>query len=143
MWAARLHGPSDLRVERIRHPGPPGIGQALLRVNTTGICGSDLHSYTDVRIGDTIVQSPLVLGHEFSGVVETVGAEAYDGHFQPLKPGTRVAVDPAQPCGRCEPCEQGHPNLCNRLHFCGNFPDGGSLCQWLHMPAKSCFPVPP
>jgi L-iditol 2-dehydrogenase len=51
-------------------------------------------------------------------------------------------VDPAQPCGRCEWCEQGYPNLCPRLHFCGNYPDGGSLCQWILMPARSCYPIP-
>jgi L-iditol 2-dehydrogenase len=39
-------------------------------------------------------------------------------------------------------CERGDPNLCRRLHFCGNYPDNGSLCQWMHMPARSCFPVP-
>ena len=142
MLAARLHGPSDLRVERLPRPGPPGAGQVLLRVKVTGICGSDLHSYTDARIGDTAVISPLVLGHEFSGIVEAAGEDAMDGFFQPLRKGTRVAVDPAQPCGRCELCEQGHPNLCRRLHFCGNYPDGGSLCQWMHMPAHTCFPVP-
>ncbi len=142
MLAARLHGPSDLRVEQVPHPGSPPPHYALLRVKTTGICGSDLHSYTDARIGDTVVQQPLILGHEFSAVVEAVGPHALNGHFEPLQPGTRVAVDPAQPCGRCELCEHGHPNLCHRLHFCGNFPDGGSFCQWMHMPARSCFPVP-
>lgn len=142
MWAARVHKPSDLRVEKVRHPGPPGSGQALLRVNVTGICGSDLHSFLDARIGDTPIQGPLTLGHEFSAVVEAVGPDSLDGEFRPLEPGSRVAVDPAQPCGRCELCEQGHPNLCRRLHFCGNYPDGGSLCEWMHMPARSCFPVP-
>jgi L-iditol 2-dehydrogenase len=39
-------------------------------------------------------------------------------------------------------CETGHPNLCHRLHFCGLYPDEGSLSQWLHMPAHTCFPVP-
>lgn len=142
MLAARLHGPSDLRVERVPHPGPPPPGHALLRVVATGICGSDLHSYLDARIGDTPIQSPLVLGHEFSAVVEAVGAGAVDYLHAPLVPGTRVAVDPAQPCGRCEACEQGNPNLCWRLHFCGNYPDGGSLCEWMHMPARSCVPIP-
>lgn len=142
MLAARLHGPADLRVEEVPPPGPPGPGRVLLRVKTTGICGSDLHSYADARIGDTPVKAPLVLGHEFSAVVEQVEPDALDGSFQPLRLGTRVAVDPAQPCGRCELCEQGHPNLCRRLHFCGNFPDGGSLCEWMHMPGRSCFPVP-
>ena len=39
-------------------------------------------------------------------------------------------------------CEQGHPNLCHRLHFCGLYPDAGSLSQWMHMPAHTCFPLP-
>jgi L-iditol 2-dehydrogenase len=142
MLAARLYGPSDLRVDQLPHPGPPGPGQALLRITAVGICGSDLHTYQDARIGDTALQAPLTLGHEFAGVVEAVGPDALDGHFQPLRVGARVAVDPAQPCGRCEMCERGHPNLCWRLHFCGLYPDDGSLCQWMHMPARTCFPVP-
>ena len=142
MLAARLYGPRDLRVERVPVPGPPDARQVLLRVKTTGVCGSDLHSYHDARIGDTSIEGPFVIGHEFSAVVEAVGVEAADGAHQALVAGMRVAVDPAQPCGRCEWCDQGHPNLCHRLHFCGNFPDGGSLCEWMHMPARSCFPVP-
>jgi len=142
MLAARLHGSKDLRVEKVPHPGPPGRGEVLLRVTATGICGSDLHSYQDGCIGDSVVKSPLILGHEFAGVVEAVGPDSVDGNFEPLRIGARVAVDPAQPCGRCDLCERGHPNLCRRLHFCGNYPDNGSLCQWMHMPARSCFPVP-
>ncbi len=142
MTAVRLHGPADLRVESVPHPGPPGPGQALLRVTAVGICGSDLHSYKDGRIGSAVVESPLVLGHEFAAVVEAVGAEAIGGDFKPLLPGMRVAVDPAQPCRRCQMCEQGHPNLCHNLHFCGAYPDNGSLCQWMHMPARTCFPIP-
>lgn len=142
MLAARLHGPRDLRIERVPHPGPPGRGEALLRVRATGVCGSDLHSYIDARIGDTPVEAPLILGHEFSAVVEAVGPGALDGRSEPLRPGTRVAVDPAQPCHRCELCEHGHPNLCCNLAFCGNYPYGGSFCEWIRMPARSCFPVP-
>jgi L-iditol 2-dehydrogenase len=142
MAAVRLHGPSDMRVEQIPHPGPPGPEEVLLRVTAVGVCGSDLHTYKDGRIGDDVVASPLILGHEFAGVVEAIGAEARDGHDQPLAPGMRVAVDPATPCWRCEMCEQGHPNLCRRLHFCGSYPDHGSLCQWMHAPARSCFPLP-
>jgi L-iditol 2-dehydrogenase len=115
----------------------------LVRVKATGLCGSDLHSYRDARIGDTLIESPLILGHEFAGVIEAVGPALNPEGVAPgaeLAPGLRVAVDPAQPCGRCEMCVQGHPNLCWGLHFCGNYPDGGSLCEW--MPARSCFPVP-
>ena len=75
-------------------------------------------------------------------VVEVVGPESVDGDFRPLKPGMRVAVDPAQPCHGCEPCEHGHPNLCCNLAFCGNYPYGGSFCERMLMPARSCFPVP-
>lgn len=69
MPAARLHGPSDLRIDEVPHPGPPGPGQVLLHVSATGLCGSDLHSYADARIGDTSIPHPLVLGlvsHRFS-----------------------------------------------------------------------------
>jgi len=142
MIAVRLHGPADLRVEQLPHPGPPGPGQALLRVTAVGVCGSDLHTYKDARIGDVQLESPLILGHEFAAVVEAVGPDALDGNFQLLQPGSRVAVDPAQPCGQCEMCEQGHPNLCLHLHFCGSYPHAGSLCQWMHMPAHTCFPIP-
>ena len=143
MAAARLYGPKDLRVDQVPHPGAPGPEQVLLRVTAVGICGSDLHTYQDARIGDTQIQAPLTLGHEFAGVVEEVGSGVIaDGEFHPLRPGTRVAVDPAQPCGRCEMCEQGHPNLCRRLHFCGLYPDPGSLSQWMLVPAHTCFPVP-
>jgi L-iditol 2-dehydrogenase len=141
MTAVRLHAARDLRVETVAHPGPPGPEQALLRVTAVGICGSDLHTYMDARIGDTDLQSPLILGHEFGAVVEAVGEGAVDGFFQPLHPGTRVAVDPAQPCERCEMCELGHPNLCQRLHFCGLYPDPGSLAEYILMPAHTCFPV--
>ncbi len=144
MTAVRLHGPADLRVEQVPHPGPPGPGKVLLRVTAVGICGSDLHTYKDARIGNVPVQSPLILGHEFAGVVEAVGPgpDNLDGNFHHLSAGIRLAVDPAQPCWRCEMCEQGQPNLCLHLHFCGSYPDHGSLCQWLHMPARSCFPIP-
>jgi len=142
MTAVRLHGPRDMRVDSVPHPGAPGPGEVLLQVTAVGICGSDLHTYKDGRIGSTFVESPVTMGHEFAGILEAVGPDAVDGNFQPLLPGTRVAVDPAQPCHRCEMCQQGHPNLCHRLHFCGLYPDEGSLSQWMHVPANTCFPVP-
>jgi L-iditol 2-dehydrogenase len=143
MTAARLYGPKDLRIDQVPHPGAPGPGQVLLQINAVGVCGSDLHTYQDGRIGDTPIESPLTLGHEFSATVIEVGSgEIIDGEFNPLEVGMRVAVDPAQPCGRCEMCELGHPNLCHRLHFCGLYPDPGSLSQWMLVPAHTCFPVP-
>ncbi len=142
MLAARLYGPRDIRIDDTPQPTSPGPGEILLKVTAVGVCGSDLHTYIDGRIGDTKVEAPLVLGHEFAGIVEDVGEDARDGLDNPLVPGQRVAVDPATPCYRCEMCEMGHPNLCRRLHFCGLWPDDGALRQYMLCPARSCFPYP-
>jgi L-iditol 2-dehydrogenase len=142
MLAARLYGARDIRIDEVPEPTAPGAGQVLLKVTSVGVCGSDLHTYLDGRIGDTPVLSPLVLGHEFAGVVLAVGENARDGLNNPLQVGQRVAVDPATPCYHCEMCEMGHPNLCRRLHFHGLFPDDGALQQKMLCAARSCFPVP-
>jgi L-iditol 2-dehydrogenase len=141
MLAVRLHGPSDLRVDQVPEPGPPGSGQVLLRVKAVGVCGSDLHTYHDGRIGDTIVRSPLILGHEFAGIVDATGPEAIDGLGGAAVAGSLVAVDPAWPCGVCEPCRRGNPNLCLDLHFAGQYPDQGALCERMLVPARACFPL--
>jgi L-iditol 2-dehydrogenase len=142
MRAVRLHGPADLRLEKLSEPPHPGPGQALVGNKAVGICGSDLHTYLDGRIGTTTIQSPLVLGHEFAGVVEAVGPGAVGGDQRPLELGTHVAVDPAQPCGYCEPCQKGHPNLCLNIRFLGHYPDDGALQDRLIVPGNTCFTLP-
>jgi L-iditol 2-dehydrogenase len=82
MLVARLHGARDLRTG-----DEPEPGESLVCVEAVGICGSDLHWYEDGGIGESRLSAPLVIGHEFAGVVE-------DG---PLA-GRTVAVDPAIPC---------------------------------------------
>lgn len=142
MRAARLYGPRDMRIEEVPEPRAPARGEVLVQVTSVGICGSDLHTYLDARIGDTMLESPLVLGHEFAGVVLAVGEDARDGQDQPLKVGQRVAIDPATPCWHCEMCEKGHPNLCRRLHFHGLYPDDGALQERMITAARGCFVVP-
>lgn len=142
MPAARLHGAADLRVDEIPHPGEPPSGQVLVRIEAVGICGSDLHTYRCGVIGDTHLANPIVMGHEFGGIVEAVGSDALDGNGQPLRPGVRVAVDPAQPCGRCEWCRRGDSNLCPHIVFCGLSPYDGAMRPWMHVPAETCYPVP-
>jgi L-iditol 2-dehydrogenase len=141
MQAVRLHGAADLRLEDVPAPPLPGPGQALIAVKSVGICGSDLHTYQDARIGDTKIGGPLCLGHEFAGVVETVGDHALDGNNAPLKAGTPVAVDPAQHCAHCEMCQKGHPNLCSNVVFVGLYPHDGALRQRMLLPAHTCFPI--
>ena len=72
MRASVLHGPRRITVEERRHPSP-GPYEVLIRVNSVGICGSDTHYYEHGRIGRFIVERPIILGHEASGVIEAVG----------------------------------------------------------------------
>ncbi len=142
MKAAKLYGARDFRVEQVPEPARPCAGEVVIRVASVGVCGSDLHTYEDGRIGDTVVREPLVLGHEFAGTVEAVGPDAFDGLHQPLRVGQRVAVDPAIPCWHCDRCEAGDPNLCRNLRFMGLWPDDGALQDLFVVPARGCFPLP-
>lgn len=137
MKAARLHGPHDLRLEELPEPCAPGPGEVLLEVTAVGICGSDLHYWEHGSIGDTRLVHPLVPGHEPAGVVLEVG-EMVTG----VRPGARVAIDPAVPCGYCEWCAAGHPNLCPNVAFFGSPPTDGALRERLVHPAECCFELP-
>ena len=131
-----LYGPKDLRIED--RPDPTiGPGEILLRVRAVGVCGSDVHTYAHGRIGPTVLQSPLILGHEFGGDVVQVADDVAN-----VGPGDRVAVDPARNCMVCELCVKGHPNLCRDLHFCGLWPDDGALVEYMAYPARLAYPVP-
>ena len=136
MKAVKWYGPRDLRVADVEKP-EPAPGDALVRVESVGVCGSDLHLYEDGRIGETVVTDPLILGHEFAGTVEAVGPEADAGLV-----GRRVAVEPGIPCGTCEWCRMGRYNVCQDLFFPGLPPHDGVLCEYVAMDADFCFPVP-
>lgn len=142
MKAARLYGAKDMRVVDIPEPASPGPGDILIKVKAVGICGSDLHMYENGRIGYTEQSDVFTPGHEFMGEVTAVGEGALDGHFEPLKVGQRVAVDPCTPCYECEMCEQGHPNLCLNHTFYGLFPEDGALQECMIVHGRNCFPIP-
>ncbi len=130
MKVLRLHNIGDLRLHEEAVP-TPGQDEVLIQVKAVGICGSDLHWYSESGIGDARLVRPLVLGHEFSGVIDS----------GPRK-GQRVAVDPALPCERCEFCVQGHPNLCNGVHFAGHGETDGALRDYLAWPQRYLFDLP-
>ncbi len=142
MQVARLHGPKDIRIAAEPEPPPPGPSEVTLNIGTVGLCGSDLHMYEAGRIGYTKLSEPVILGHEFMGVVAALGKDALDGNHQPLVLGQRVAVEPAVPCWRCELCEIGHPNLCPNHNFYGLFPEDGALRERMNVSARNCFPLP-
>ncbi len=134
--AVRLHGPSDLRVETVPFSPQLAPNEALIRICATGVCGSDLHPYETGSIGSTVLNQPLVLGHEFSGIVVEMGSDVEN-----LEVGARVAVDPAWTCGQCRECRSGHQNLCRQQRFCGLAPNDGSLRGRIVAPARFCHPV--
>jgi L-iditol 2-dehydrogenase len=136
MKAALLYGPGDFRIDEIPVP-EPGPGQVLLQVLSVGVCGSGVHYFLDGGIGDDKVEEPFVIGHEFSARVAGLGP-GVDG--PPV--GTRVAVEPAISCGKCEFCLEGHPNLCENILFCSTPPTQGALQQYMVHPAELCFPLP-
>lgn len=142
MKAAKLYGARDFRIEEVPEPPEPGPGEVVIRVAAVGVCGSDLHTYENGQIGDTVLQAPLVLGHEFAGTIIAVGPDAMSGTHEPLQVGQRVAVEPSMACWHCDKCEEGDPNLCRNLRFMGLAPDDGALQECFTVPARGCFVFP-
>ena len=136
MKAVKWYAPRDMRVVEVDKPAPKPH-EALIRVESVGVCGSDMHYYVDGRIDTNVITQPLILGHEFSGVVEDVGTVA-DRKLV----GKRVAVEPGIPCLKCEWCRTGHYNVCRDLFFPGGPPYDGVLCEYVAIHAEFCFPVP-
>jgi len=130
MRVARLHGIGDVRLRDEPIP-TPRADESLIHVTAVGICGSDLHWFGQGGIGDARLTQPLVLGHEFVGVVESG-----------LQRGTRVAVDPLIACGKCEPCQEGNPNLCLAHRFAGHGSDDGALREYIAWHSDCLFPLP-
>jgi (R,R)-butanediol dehydrogenase/meso-butanediol dehydrogenase/diacetyl reductase len=131
MRAAVYHGPRDLRLESVAEP-EPGPGDVKLRVFYNGICGSDLHEYYDGPVTTRItphpltgVKNPVILGHELSGEVVSLGAGVED-----LARGDLVAVEPIETCGCCVWCRAGQYNHCPKLALHGYNRQGGGLAEF-------------
>jgi L-iditol 2-dehydrogenase len=119
-------------------PRLSGPHDVLLRVDALGVCGSDIHYYTQGRIGPQVVAFPQILGHELAATVVDIGAGV-----KGLHPGQRVAVDPLVACGECDQCRAGRQHTCRNQRFLGcpgQLP--GALVEYLVLPAACCIPVP-
>jgi (R,R)-butanediol dehydrogenase/meso-butanediol dehydrogenase/diacetyl reductase len=142
MKAAVYHGRGDVRVEEVGDP-VPAPGEVVLRVQATGICGTDANEYAFGPILFPINQrhkvsghiGPMVLGHEIAGWVVAVG-EDVDG----LKEGDLVVTGAGISCGACAWCRVGRTNLCVPYNTVGLHRDGG-LAQFGAVPASTCLPV--
>jgi L-iditol 2-dehydrogenase len=128
--ALRLHAAGDLRLHE--EPDPAcRAGEELVRPTAVGLCGSDRHWFLEGAIGDADLSRPLVLGHELAGVVA-------DGPRR----GLRVAVDPGDPCLRCDLCLAGLSNLCPKLRFLGHGKTDGGLRTLMAWPRHLLIPLP-
>ena len=115
MKAALFQGSNKIDVKEIEKPKIQK-GEALIKISYAGICGTDLHIFKGKH---PRAQAPLVMGHEFSGVIEKIDAKQTN-----LKVGDRVVVNPLLPCGHCLVCQEGKIHLCPNLTLIGIDRDG-------------------
>jgi len=114
-----------------------GDEDVLVQVKKTGICGSDIHYLTHGRIGDFIVENPMVLGHESAGVIYKVGK-----NVKHVKAGDRVAIEPGRSCRTCDVCKSGRYHLCADMKFAATPPVDGTLARYYTVPGDLTYPLP-
>ena len=133
MKAAVLKNDMQIVFEDVPTPSP-GPGQVQIRVSWSSICGTDLHIY----MGEfkNRVEYPRILGHEFAGVIESVGTAVPN-----LKPGDRVTVDPIVWCNQCPACLNGQNNVCSNLKLLGIEYNGG-FAEYTVAGADKVFKIP-
>ncbi len=115
----------------------PGEGEVQVRVGAVGICGSDVHSYSEGAIGDSPCVYPMVLGHEPAGTVVKTGAGVTG-----WSAGDRAALEPAVYCYHCEFCRSGHHNVCANIRFLSNPGIPGFFREFVNLPAANLLPIP-
>ncbi len=129
MLAARLYGKNDLRIEKIPVP-EINDDEILLRVKAAAICGTDLRMLQNGATG-VDENNPIVLCHEFSGIIEKIGARV-----KSYKLGQRVSVAPNIGCGVCDRCTEGNSHHCKELTALGVHADGG-FAEFVKIPEQA------
>ena len=132
-----LRGPLDVAFEDRPIPKITDPYSVLIRVEFTGICGSDVHYWCNGRLGPFVLESPMVLGHESAGTVVKTGSKV-----QSLQQGDRVAMEPGISCRRCDRCKEGNYNLCLDMAFAATPPYDGTLATYYVLPADLCYKLP-
>lgn len=137
MKAMVLTGIRQMEMHDLPMPEITNDTDVLIKMKTVGVCGSDVHYYISGKIGNQIVQYPFPVGHEGAGEVIKIGAGV-----KRVKPGDRIAIEPAMPCGNCDQCKANRPHTCCKLRFLG-CPGQADRCltEYIVMPENSCFPI--
>lgn len=135
MKAAYFLRPKHIEVQEVPLR-PLKREEVRIRVFACGVCGTDVHIYHSGK-GSVDVTDPVILGHEFAGVITELGEDA--GIFQV---GDHVTVDPNIYCGKCRPCRIGKKQMCENLHAVGVNQDGG-FAQYCTVPQKQCYRLDP
>jgi len=137
--AVVLEGIGDVRLREIEIPGTlaPANNEVRIAIKAVGICGSDVHYYKHGRIGDFVVNEPMVLGHEAAGVITAVGANV--AH---LKVGDRVCMEPGIPDFGSRETLAGHYNLDPSVRFWATPPIHGCLTPEVVHPAALTYKLP-
>lgn len=137
MKSFKLTGLRAMQLVDVPEPQIERPTEVLVRLGAVGVCGSDIHYYATGRIGCQVVEYPFAVGHESAGTVVKVGSGV-----QRVRPGDRVAIEPAMTCGTCDQCLAGRENTCRHNRFLGCPGQAeGSLCEFLAMPEENCFPI--
>ena len=138
MKAAVITGVRAVEVREVPRPELKAKDDVLLRTAAAGLCGSDLHYFVTDNVGGERVTYPAIIGHECAAVVEAVGPDV-----RRVRPGDRVAVEPAISCGTCDQCSAGRFNTCRHIGFLGHPGEkDGCLAEYFIMPERNCFPLP-
>jgi L-iditol 2-dehydrogenase len=137
MKAMMLTGIRLMMMKEIPEPVLVNPKDVKIKMSVVGICGSDIHYYTQGKIGTQIVKYPFTVGHEGAGVVVETGPSV-----KRVKKGDLIAIEPAMPCRECDQCLAGRYHTCRKLKFLG-CPDQaeGCLMEFIVMPEESCFPL--
>lgn len=136
MLTAELIAPREFRLAE-REIEDPGPGEVQVRVNAVGLCGSDLHSYSEGAVGDTPCEYPMVLGHEPAGTVVKTGA-GVTGWSR----GDRAALEPSLFCYHCEFCRSGHHNICANIRFLSTPGLPGFFREFVNLPVSNLLAIP-
>ena len=120
-------------------PDPVLVNQndVKIKMSVVGVCGSDVHYFTQGKIGSQVVQYPFPVGHEGAGVVIETGRSV-----KRVRTGDVIAIEPAITCGECDQCLSGRPNTCRKLRFLGCPGQAeGCLSEYIILPEGSCIPL--